>query len=65
MTWDMFLDAFHTYYFPESIRDGKEAELMSLVQGNISMFQHKIKFIELSRYASHFILDDEEKDKRF
>lgn len=60
-----FLDAFHTYYFPNNIRDYKEAESIGLIQGGMSVLQYKTKFIKLSHYASHFILDDEGRAKRF
>lgn len=65
MTWGMFLVAFYAYYFPKSIRDRKEVEFIGLVQGSMFVLQYKAKFIELSRYASHFILDDKGKAKRF
>lgn len=59
-----FLDAFRENYFLKSVRD-EEVEILELTQGSMTVFQYKIKFTELVRYAPHIVLDDTRKAKKF
>ncbi|XP_011622616.1 uncharacterized protein LOC105420494 [Amborella trichopoda] len=50
-TWESFLVAFNEKYFPDSIRERKEVELIELRCGRLSVVQYAAKFAELSCYA--------------
>ena len=53
VSWEEFLNLFEEKYFPEHIRDAKEREFLSLVQGNLSVGEYEAKFSELGKYAPH------------
>ncbi|XP_028754094.1 uncharacterized protein LOC114713594 [Neltuma alba] len=53
LTWEVFKEKFNEKYFPQSIRDGKEAEFLTLAQAeNESFDDYLAKFIRLSRYST-------------
>jgi hypothetical protein len=39
----------------------KKKEFLSLKQGNTSVSEHKVKFIQMSRYAPEEVVEDERK----
>jgi hypothetical protein len=43
----------------------KKKEFLSLKQGNMSVSEYRDKFIQLSRYASDEVADDERKQEHF
>lgn len=65
ITWARFKMEFLNRYFPCSARDAKEKEFASLVQGLMSVKEYAAKFMELSRFAPHLILDQEKKAMKF
>ncbi|KAL4394457.1 hypothetical protein AHAS_Ahas02G0153900 [Arachis hypogaea] len=38
--WDTFKEEFYKKYFPRTVRDAKEMELMQLTQGNMSVAEY-------------------------
>ncbi|XP_028763334.1 uncharacterized protein LOC114721642 [Neltuma alba] len=53
LTWEVFKEKFNEKYFPQSIRDGKEAEFLTLTQAEDESFDDYLaKFIRLSRYST-------------
>jgi Retrotransposon gag protein len=63
--WEEFLEAFRANYFPEHVRDAKEQEFLSLVQGNMTVAEYEAKFSALGQYASHIFDDPRRKVKKF
>ncbi|XP_057734047.1 uncharacterized protein LOC130949305 [Arachis stenosperma] len=45
--WDTFKEEFYKKYFPRTVRDAKEMELMQLTQGNMSVAEYTRKFEDL------------------
>ncbi|XP_022860377.1 uncharacterized protein LOC111380932 [Olea europaea var. sylvestris] len=52
-------------YFPQSLRDRREAEFLQLKQGKMLLEDYERKFEELSRYALHLVDIEAKKAKRF
>ena len=64
ITWVEFSTHFRNYYIPASLMKIKK-EFLSLKQGNMSVNEYRDKFIQLSRYASDEVVDDERKHEHF
>ena len=47
MTWQRFLEVFNEKYFPNSLREQKAAEFLTLEQGNMTMAEYEAKFTSL------------------
>ncbi|KAJ4717010.1 Retrotransposon protein, putative, Ty3-gypsy subclass [Melia azedarach] len=65
VTWDRFKELFDEKYFPQSLRDDKEAEFIQLTQGSKSLIEYERKFEELSRFAPHLVDTEARKARRF
>ncbi|KAJ4702887.1 Cellular nucleic acid-binding protein [Melia azedarach] len=65
VTWDRFKELFDEKYFPQSLRDDKEAEFIQLTQGSKSLIEYERKFEELSRFAPHLLDTEARKARRF
>ncbi|XP_022149799.1 uncharacterized protein LOC111018145 [Momordica charantia] len=63
--WTRFKDLLYDYYYPETVKDMKEAEFLHLVQGTLSVAQYERKFAELSCFALELIPTEALKIKRF
>ncbi|XP_022158637.1 uncharacterized protein LOC111025088 [Momordica charantia] len=63
--WARFKDLLYDYYYPETVKDTKEAEFLHLAQGTLTVAQYERKFTELSRFALEFIPTEAIKIKRF
>lgn len=61
ITWARFKMEFLNRFFPHSARDTKAREFANLVQGLMIVDEYAAKFMELSRFAPHLILDEEKK----
>ncbi|XP_024018554.1 uncharacterized protein LOC112090749 [Morus notabilis] len=55
MTWEQFEVFFNEQYSPQSYRDEKAMEFMSLLQGDMSMREYEVKFNDLSRFAPSMV----------
>ena len=51
ITWEVFKEAFYQNYFPTSIRNAKELDVMQLQQGGRSMSKYIAKFEELCKFS--------------
>ncbi|XP_015954251.1 uncharacterized protein LOC107478629 [Arachis duranensis] len=49
--WDTFKEEFYKKYFPRTVCDAKEIELMQLTQGNMSVAEYTKKFENLCRFS--------------
>ncbi|XP_022865430.1 uncharacterized protein LOC111385281, partial [Olea europaea var. sylvestris] len=65
MTWAQFKEEVMTKYFPQSLRDRREAEFLQLKQGNMLLDEYERKFEQLSRYATHLVDTEPKKARRF
>ncbi|XP_026414549.1 uncharacterized protein LOC113310182 [Papaver somniferum] len=65
ITWDRFKVLFMDQYVPDSVRDRKFSEFMSLTKGGMSISAYNDKFLRLSRYGTELIATDEAKEKKF
>ncbi|XP_057953929.1 uncharacterized protein LOC131148218 [Malania oleifera] len=61
VTWARFRDIFFNRYFHATFREAKVQEFLSLTQGPMTIQQYMAKFIELSRFAPHMVLDEAKK----
>ncbi|XP_016200441.1 peroxidase 47 [Arachis ipaensis] len=50
ISWSVFRTEFHRKYFPNSVRNAKELELLQLKQGQLSVVEYTNKFEELYRF---------------
>ncbi|XP_031280836.1 uncharacterized protein LOC116139300 [Pistacia vera] len=65
ITWANFLQDFFDHYFPVVYQDAKQSEFLRLTQGNMSVEEYLIKFIELSRFAQLIVGNERAKCRRF
>jgi hypothetical protein len=62
--WAEFTTQFRNYHIPPGLMKIKK-EFLSLKQGNMSVSEYRDKFIQLSRYASDEVAEDERKQEHF
>jgi hypothetical protein len=65
LTWTQFKDEVMGKYFPQALRDRKEAEFLQLRQGKMKLEEYERKFEQLSRYAPHLVDTEAKKARRF
>jgi hypothetical protein len=58
ITWAEFTTHFRNYHIPTGLMKIKKKEFLSLKQGNMSVSEYRVKFIQLSRYAPDEVADD-------
>ncbi|KAG6632898.1 hypothetical protein CIPAW_12G010400 [Carya illinoinensis] len=59
VSWQRFKKEFNDRLFPASVRQQKAREFSNLVQGSMTVEQYARRFIELGRFATHFIATEE------
>ena len=65
MTWASFSSLFMEKYIPQTLRDRKRDEFLSLEQGRMSVTAYEAKFRTLSRYATQLCFSPQERIRRF
>ncbi|XP_024033010.1 uncharacterized protein LOC112095379 [Morus notabilis] len=55
LTWEQFETLFNEQYFPQSYREKKALEFMSLLQGDMSVREYEAKSNDLSRFAPSLV----------
>ena len=65
MTWASFSSLFMEKYIPQTLRDRKRDEFLSLEQGRMSVNAYEAKFRALSRYATQLCFSPQEQIHRF
>jgi hypothetical protein len=65
ITWVEFATQFRNYHIPDGLNKIKKKEFLSLKQGSMSVSEYRDKFIQLSRYASDEVAEDERKQEHF
>ena len=63
--WKRFIDLFLEKYFPKHLERQMELKFLELKQGNMSVPEYETKFTELSRFAPHQVLTDDQRALRF
>ncbi|XP_043702038.1 uncharacterized protein LOC122652380 [Telopea speciosissima] len=64
-TLDQFKEVFFKNYFPESLRDRKEAEFSVLMQGSKTVLEFQQRFENLLHFASDHLRNEVSKTKKF
>jgi hypothetical protein len=65
ITWAEFSTQFRNYHIPAGLMKINKKEFLSLKQGSMSVSEYRDKFIQLSRYASDEVAEDERKHEHF
>lgn len=65
MTWASFSSLFMEKYIPQTLRDRKRDEFLSLEQGRMSVTAYEAKFRALSRYATQLCFSPQERIRHF
>ncbi|MQM06471.1 hypothetical protein Taro_039295 [Colocasia esculenta] len=65
VTWAEFMKLFWAKFIPEHIHDKMEHEFLSLTQGSMIVLEYEVRFVELSKYAPHIVVDERRKAKKF
>lgn len=65
VSWEKFRRVFQSKFYPSSFYDAKRNEIMSLVQGDITILKYEKKFTKLTKYTLAYVLDDADKCKHF
>ena len=63
--WPRFLEVFNEKYFYETFRDQKITKFLNLMQGKMTVVDYNVKFMELSRYATHIVSIESRKARKF
>jgi len=58
ITWVRFKNEFLKKYFPEDLRNKKEAEFLNLKQGSMFVAEYAAKYEELSRFCPYINAED-------
>ena len=54
ITWTVFSREFMRKYFPEHVHGKKEIEFLELKQGNFTVSDYALKFVELAKYFPYY-----------
>ena len=65
MTWASFSSLFMEKYIPQTLRDRRRDEFLSLEQGRMSVTAYEAKFLALSRYSTQLCFSPQERICRF
>ncbi|XP_043710388.1 uncharacterized protein LOC122659328 [Telopea speciosissima] len=65
ITWARFTWAFFDSYFPDSMKEAKEIEFLTLTPGTNSVMAYKNKFEDLAYFTEDHVSIDEKKAKKF
>jgi hypothetical protein len=57
VTWEMFKTEYNRRFFPRAQRQLRAIEFQNLVEGNMSVEQYSVRFMELARFALNLIPD--------
>ena len=65
MSWASFSSLFMEKYIPQTLKDRRRDEFLSLEQGRMSVSTYEAKFCALSRYATQLCFSPQERTRRF
>ena len=65
MTWASFSSLFMEKYIPQTLRDRRRDEFLSLEQGRMSVADYEAKFLALSRYDTQLCFSPQERIRCF
>ncbi|KAF7126331.1 hypothetical protein RHSIM_Rhsim11G0030500 [Rhododendron simsii] len=66
MNWARFKEVFYEKYFPQTLKDNKCTEFITLMQGdNMTVSEYDKAFTDLSQFAPHMISTENLKARRF
>ena len=65
MTWASFSSLIMEMYIPQTLRDRKRDEFLSLEQGKMSVTAYEAKIRALSRYATQLCFSPQERIRCF
>ncbi|KAL0283216.1 UNVERIFIED_CONTAM: hypothetical protein Sradi_7236900 [Sesamum radiatum] len=64
-TWVNFVKEFNDKFVPQVVRDRREQEFVSLIQGSCTVAQYEAKFNKLIKYAPYMLDDELRRTKKF
>ena len=65
ITWERFMEKFHTYHIPTGVLKTNQREFLALVQGSMTVSEYLNKFNHMARYSVHDVATEERKVDRF
>ncbi|XP_035542906.1 uncharacterized protein LOC109017091, partial [Juglans regia] len=65
ITLEHFKKIFLDHFFPQTLQESRARQFMDLTQGSMTVAQYATTFMELSRFASYLIPDEEKKAEKF
>ncbi|XP_057954261.1 uncharacterized protein LOC131148526 [Malania oleifera] len=65
LTWERFKELFFDRYFPSSVREENVEEFTNLTQGDMTVAEYAVKFVELSRFAPFLVLNEARQARKF
>ncbi|KAH0661218.1 hypothetical protein KY284_026149 [Solanum tuberosum] len=65
ITWVCFSETFLDRFFPRELREAKAQEFMNLRQCSMTVQEYGLKFIQLSKYAPHMVVDSRDLMNKF
>ena len=57
ITWDCFSETFLDRFFLIELTEAKAQEFMNSRRGNMTVQEYGLKFNQISRYATHMVVD--------
>ena len=64
ISWEVFKHKFNRHFFPRVVQKAKAQECLDLVQGEMSVIEYTVKFLQLSRFGLYLIPTEEKKAKK-
>ncbi|XP_041009455.1 uncharacterized protein LOC121253516 [Juglans microcarpa x Juglans regia] len=65
ISWEHFKRIFLDHFFPRTLQESRARQFIDLTQGSMTVAQYATTFMELSRFASYLIPDEEKKAEKF
>ena len=65
ITWELFKTAFLERFFPRKMREARVKGVINIKQGSMTVREHSLKFVKLSRYATSLVSNNMDEMSRF
>lgn len=65
ISWKCFKVVFFNHFLQQTLHENRACQFIDFMQGTMMVDQYVIRFIELSHFVSHLILEEEKKVEKF
>ncbi|KAL3749910.1 hypothetical protein ACJRO7_010955 [Eucalyptus globulus] len=65
ISWEDFKKAFNAQFFPKSFQAKMKGDFVHVSQGDSTVLEYSVRFNQLSRFAEHWVANEEDKADHF